>query len=142
VILLPALAWAGTWRDDFEDGDLDGWREFQWIDNGQVEEKDGKLIVTDVGRSRVTLAFFNEGQIVKDFTLTIDAKVAKADVMGGAATYLWVVFRNTDEVFAYLGYEVDNNPPPFISIFQAQGAGFRWDIGRVNIPPPAFKVNQ
>lgn len=28
VFLLPLSAWAGTFRDDFEDGNIEGWKRF------------------------------------------------------------------------------------------------------------------
>ncbi|MBM3241199.1 hypothetical protein FJZ31_33365 [Candidatus Poribacteria bacterium] len=57
IFCLATSAWAGTWMDDFEDGDLDGWQMVdyavsvggvkEWQGTGKVEEKEGNLILTD-----------------------------------------------------------------------------------------------
>ena len=41
ILTLALPVWAGTFRDDFSDGNLDGWQKVQIIDNGKVEEKGG-----------------------------------------------------------------------------------------------------
>ena len=41
ILLMALPAWAGVWRDNFEDGNLDGWEGVQILNNGEVEEKDG-----------------------------------------------------------------------------------------------------
>lgn len=128
-------SWAGTLRDDFEDGDLDGWQgEFA---NGKVEEKDGKLIITDINRDEASLVYFNEGQKIGDFTLTVDVNMSKADA---GNTYLWVTFRYVGTwdngkgsgSFAYLCYEANNSTNVF-SIFRWQGGNWEWDVAKVNI---------
>ena len=107
ILLIVLPAWAGTWKDDFEDGNLDGWEGVQILDNGEIEEKDGKLVITDIDGSLVSLAFFNNGQDnIRDFTLSVDINMAKA-VTGN--TYIWVVFRYTDTVFAFVDWEADNS---------------------------------
>lgn len=139
-ILLAAFpAWAGTWRDDFGDGNLNGWEKAQTISNGRVEEKDGDLVVTDIDRSGVSLTFFNNGQDnIRDFTLNVDVNMTKADT---GDTYLWVVYRYTDTVWSFLSWEADNSHKG-ISVFQTLPNGdFIWNVGMVNIPL-VFEVNK
>jgi len=88
-------------------------------------------------RSGVTLAFFNNGQVIRNFKLIVGINMAKADA---GNTYLWIVFRYTDAAFGIFSFEMDNWPN-VLSIFKIEGAGFQWDIGMVDIPL-VFEVGQ
>ena len=44
VLLVPIAAWAGTFKDDFNDDSLAGWDEL--IQGGSVNIKDGLVIIT------------------------------------------------------------------------------------------------
>jgi hypothetical protein len=131
ILLFPTLVWAGTWRDDFEDGDLNGWEEFDLGGDGKVEEKEGELVVTDISGGFVTLAFFNKGQTLKDFILTLDAKMAKQILRKG---YMWIVWRFTGAAWAFNGY--DPSEPIWISVFQPPNF-----FGTVKVPF-AFEVGK
>ncbi|MBM3235594.1 hypothetical protein FJZ31_04780 [Candidatus Poribacteria bacterium] len=110
IFCLATSAWAGTWMDDFEDGDLDGWQMFDAAlelgvvkeGTGKVEEKEGNLIVTDnneVGGDYLTAAGFNNGQSnIKDFTLTVDAKIAKVTIPDLCSWY--IQFRSAGDSWA------------------------------------------
>jgi len=51
------MVWAGTWRDNFENGDLDGWQKWEWPgqNTGKIEERNGVLTVTDINSNFDTL---------------------------------------------------------------------------------------
>ncbi len=66
---------AGTWRDDFEDNDLKGWK--QLVQGGSIKVEDGHAVIIDFGFSRTTGVIFNDGQRIGDFTLTVDARMAR-----------------------------------------------------------------
>ncbi|MFQ6043663.1 MAG: family 16 glycoside hydrolase, partial [Candidatus Poribacteria bacterium] len=116
LMLLVDSALAGTFRDDFEDGNLNGWEEFDLGRDGKVEEKGGELVVTDTNRSFVTLAFFNNGQILKDFTLIFDAKMAKA--IANFDPYMWIVFRFNFGAWGVNAYGPGDPKNTWLYVFQ------------------------
>ena len=80
-ILLVALpAWAGTWRDDSDDGNLDGWDiqlavgqvDGKFGDVGQIEVKDGEVVITNTDTDIPSFMFFNDSQHIRDFELSVD----------------------------------------------------------------------
>ncbi|MFQ6042235.1 MAG: family 16 glycoside hydrolase, partial [Candidatus Poribacteria bacterium] len=132
MLLFSALVWAGIFRDDFEDGDLDGWQLADEGGDGKAEERGGELMVTDVNRSLATLVFFNNGQNLKDFQLTVDGKMAKSIDNN---PYMWIVWRATDTVLAFNGYGPGD--PIWISVitrdfrfFGTAKIPFVFEIGR------------
>jgi len=90
--LLATSVWAGTFRDDFEDGNLNGWQKWEWPgqNTGKIEEKDGILKITDIDSRFDTVAVFNNRKHVADFTLTVDAKMTKANEGGKSNMEIWV----------------------------------------------------
>ncbi|MBM3241642.1 hypothetical protein FJZ31_35640 [Candidatus Poribacteria bacterium] len=47
MLLFPVLVWAGTLRDDFSDGNFDGWTLISFVeDGGQCTVEKGKLVIT------------------------------------------------------------------------------------------------
>ena len=65
VLLVPIAAWAGTFKDYFNDDNLANWDKL--IQGGSVKIKDGLVIITDSGYSRTTGITFNNGQEIGDF---------------------------------------------------------------------------
>jgi len=119
IICFATSAWAGTWIDDFEDGNLDGWQKVDVASDvvmvvkeatGKVNEKEGNLIVTDnidvlPNSTYPTMVGFNNGQNIKDFTLAVDAKIAKLTIQ----EYCWwyIHFRsNGNDSFAGIFFSV------------------------------------
>ena len=52
LLLFPALVWAGTFRDDFNDGNFAGWQEADFGENGTVTAKNGELMVRNLQSSK------------------------------------------------------------------------------------------
>ncbi|MBM3238187.1 hypothetical protein FJZ31_17990 [Candidatus Poribacteria bacterium] len=139
IFCLATSAWAGTWMDDFNDGNLDGWQKADIaVDlgvvkegTGKVEEKEGKLIVTDNADVGIpnggfpTFAGFNNGQNTKDFTLTVDAQIAKVTIPEDC--WWFIQFRSGSDSFAINFYTVVGGT-----------AGFAISEIRTNFPNPNY----
>ncbi len=93
MLFLPAcLSWAGIFRDDFEDGDYEG-----WVPNPKAEQiawKDGEVVITDTDRHTPTQLAFNYEQSLRDFTASFDCMMTK--VLDNSP-YIWLFFRINDE---------------------------------------------
>jgi len=74
--LLAISVWAGTFRDDFEDGKLDKWQKEVANANGKVEEKGGKLIVTDIDKGRLASVV----AVVNSILITLSLQVMIFDL--------------------------------------------------------------
>jgi RNA polymerase sigma factor (sigma-70 family) len=126
---------AETWRDDFENGVLDGWTKFEWPgqNTGNIEERDGVMVITDTDGLYDTAAIFNSGQHIKDFTLTVDVKIAKAEENN---SYMQILFRavygGENGTIAYNNYPV--NGKASIAIFNMAPGRVQPDIGKVWVP--------
>jgi hypothetical protein len=68
IAVLPAFA--GTWRDDFGDGDFAGW-EMIWLGNWKVEN--GELLVSD----RDLFALYTGEAGWSDYTVQADVMIVK-----------------------------------------------------------------
>jgi len=111
-------AWAGTYIDNFDNGRLDGWQRIDVAADvvmavqkatGWVEEKGGELIVIDnvdipPNTTYPTMAAFNNGQNIRDFVLSIDAKIARVVIPG--LCWWYIQFRNGENTFAGIFFSV------------------------------------
>ena len=81
LLLFPTLVWAGTWRDDFENGDLDGWQKWEWPgqNTGKIEETNGLLTVADINAKFDTVAAFNKW-IDRKLVQQVDWRKHRADL--------------------------------------------------------------
>lgn len=71
--LLVTSAWAGTFRDDFEDGNLDGWRQ-EWQPHWNLWKiLDGELECTQ--RSKISTTLVTGDVTWKDYTIEYDVKL-------------------------------------------------------------------
>lgn len=90
VLLIAFPVMADTFTDNFEDGNLDGWKMvdvavdlgFVKESTGKVEEKDGNLIVTDNVDIQpdfdfFTMVAFDNEQSIRNFVLSVDANIAR-----------------------------------------------------------------
>ena len=87
VFLLSASAWAGTFRDDFEDGNWEGWKPFGGI-NLKVVEEDRFSVVEGVLRMDTIVGVmdavgFEMGIGLRgdwnDYSFSADMRVVKVD---------------------------------------------------------------
>ncbi len=88
LFALPVVA--GTFRDNFDDNNLDGWI-FE-SNGGKVEVRDGKVIIIDNDRITSTLAFNNAQDNIRNFVLTVDAKMVR-QIDNTIYDYLCIVLR-------------------------------------------------
>jgi hypothetical protein len=70
LLLLATSVWAGTLRDDFDDGDMDEWE----IGSGKWEIKDGELVMTPQG---FPVSFFAGKPTWGDYTVRVRAMIKK-----------------------------------------------------------------
>ncbi len=78
VFLIPISAQAGTWVEDFEDGNLDGWTV---SGGGEWSIQDGKLSGRFIGGGGLPSVIRMEPSAWKDYT--VEAKVFLLEKLGG-----------------------------------------------------------
>jgi hypothetical protein len=78
LLMLSVSAWAGTFRDDFEDGDWDGW-------NSNVEDRvsiiDGVLRMDGMNKPEQALSLY----IIedwRDYSLSADMRTVETELGG------------------------------------------------------------
>jgi len=84
ILLVSISAWAGTWRDDFNDGDLDGWKMYKGIWEGKLIPDEGNWRVEDgvvIGGEEVPDTWHalnvSEGWSWSDYTAEVSVKFPK-----------------------------------------------------------------
>jgi hypothetical protein len=91
LLLFPTLVWAGTWRDDFEDGNLDGW---QWVNTadlvpqllpGKIRVENGEVIMEAV---RGATGLYIGDVSWSDYEVEVDVKVTKLQPLDGEGVYI------------------------------------------------------
>ena len=97
LIVLPA--WAGTFRDDFEDGNLDGWTTRNLFGNGEWTIQDGKL---SGWNENGTSAIFMEPSEWKDYTL--EASVCLLEKRGNAEMEMSLTVRSAPQSLTFYGF--------------------------------------
>jgi len=97
TFLCATSSWAGTFRDNFEDGNINNWQKWEWPgqNTGKLEEKNGMLVMTDVNSAFDTAADFNNSQHIGNFTLTLELKMAKA--FEGNSSFAQILFRGVEQ---------------------------------------------
>ena len=82
VLLVSISAWAGTWRDDFNDGDLSGWKMikmsrnfFLWEGNWRI--KDGVVIGGDENPDVIYFLSLSRGATWSDYIAEVSVKLSK-----------------------------------------------------------------
>jgi hypothetical protein len=127
LLLITLPTWAGTFRDNFEDGDLDGWEIS--LKGGKVESREGELVISDVGRTWATTAFVRDGQELSDFSISVDWNMVAVNP-GERAPYIWVAFRFVEDVaVAYYVHELGNDP--YLAIWTLPVV---WNNGLTKVP--------
>lgn len=85
ILILSTIAWAGTWKDNFEDGNLDGWRmaKVPWspftvlmLDEGNWRIEDGAVMGGDNNELIVYYLFMGEVSWA-DYTAEVSLKLSK-----------------------------------------------------------------
>lgn len=78
AVLMAMPIWAGTWRDDFEDGQLAGYEELLW-DVGATDWyiENGELVSEVRGNNAAYQTL--EGIIVEDATIELDGMIEEPD---------------------------------------------------------------
>lgn len=119
VVLLACFAYvssvlAGTWADNFDKNNLNNWQISP--ENAQVEIKDGKVVITSQETGTPSAIYFNNGQEVRDFTLTVDSKIARGIDNNEDWDYMCITGREDAdaEVCAWFSMEMQGNLPVVI----------------------------
>ena len=98
LFLLVTSSWAGTFMDDFEDGNMDEWRLGSAGAGGTWKIENGELVLEGLGGGY--FGFGIEGPDWKDYTIEVKLKITKH-----AVTAFWeqagVVFRAVVNVHCY-----------------------------------------
>ncbi|MEK7395714.1 MAG: family 16 glycoside hydrolase [Candidatus Poribacteria bacterium] len=150
VLMIAMPAFAGTFRDDFDDGDLDGWKfdvegDHIEVKSGKVETadckiyaKDGEAIIMDYEASIASGIDFNNGLEIRDFTLTVDGKMTEILDKSRTWDYIYVLGRCTDTVCAWSSLEARGNIPLVILTW---AGGNLQNIARLDFAFP-FELNR
>jgi hypothetical protein len=135
VILLAVPSWAGTYRDDFEDGEVGAWQKWEWLgqNTGSIQERNGVFVITDAGAQFDTVAEFDNRKSVTDFTLSFSTMMAKANE--GANSYIHIILRAVEENgdWWFIWNRYDANGEAFLSLFTIIGNNGQ-EIEKVNLP--------
>ena len=73
ILLFTLPAWAGTWRDDFEDGNLAGYEEIVWAQPTNWYVENGQLVCDVKGDAFSYLAL--PDIVVDDVTIELDGVI-------------------------------------------------------------------
>ena len=79
LFLLVMSSWAGTFMDDFEDGDMDGWTPISFGAGGTSKIENGELVLEGFGGASF-LTFVIEGPTWKDYTVQVNLMITKHSV--------------------------------------------------------------
>jgi hypothetical protein len=84
ILLVSISAWAGTWRDDFNDGDLNGWRMTKGIWEGKLMPNKGNWHVENgvvIGGEEAADTWHalsvSEGGSWSDYTAEVSVRISK-----------------------------------------------------------------
>ena len=95
LFLLITSAWAGTFMDDFEDGNMDEWSLSSAGAGGTWKIENGELILEGSGGASY-FGFGIEGPDWKDYTIKVKLKITK-HVVTAFAEQAGMVFRADEE---------------------------------------------
>jgi len=85
TVMFPAILWAGTLRDDFNDGNMDGWDTTSMVTGGTWKLENGELVITS--KNGVVTLFIGEDNW-KDYTVSVKAKIVTNHVRASATGIL------------------------------------------------------
>ncbi|MFC1712476.1 family 16 glycoside hydrolase [Candidatus Poribacteria bacterium] len=77
MLLITLPAWAGTFRDDFEDGNIDDWELFDHGPLSQWHSENGKLIGAHPGGMWRGAFLLWGGEQPRDYTIEFRARIVK-----------------------------------------------------------------
>ncbi|HEX30301.1 TPA: hypothetical protein ENG04_09500, partial [Candidatus Poribacteria bacterium] len=100
LFMLPISVWAGTFRDDFEDGDLEGWK----VLNGTWQVKDGELTARHAAISPPARI---EWEVALLADCTFEADVRFEAILSNRA-WVMMLFR-PDQVWHYLAFRINRD---------------------------------
>jgi len=144
MILSSLSVCAGTWRDDFNDGNLDGWDiqlavgEIEGGDGevGQIEIKDGEVVIINADTDIPSFMFFNDNQHVRDFELSVDWLFVR-ELSNKTWDYMGVMVRASDLSTTWVTFEARGNilfliisPPPALDGFGRRDVPFPLELGK------------
>ena len=72
LTLLVSSTWAEVFRDDFNDGDLQGWLFVKDAEDGGIQN--GELVL---GSRKSTVIIAVDGVIARDYEITVSVKIRK-----------------------------------------------------------------
>ncbi|MBM3237739.1 hypothetical protein FJZ31_15735 [Candidatus Poribacteria bacterium] len=78
----------GTFKDNFDDGDLKGWLIDEEAET--IEIVNGEVVITDFDRDITSQLWFNGKQEVANFTVSFDGMVVRSF---DSWPYMWLYFR-------------------------------------------------
>ena len=98
LMLLASSTWAGIFRDDFNDGDLEGWTFVRDAEDGGIQN--GELVL---GSRKSTVIIAVDGVIARDYEVAVSVKIRKL-VAGAVANGPLIGLR------AHALFENDKHP--------------------------------
>jgi len=134
VTMLPATLWAGTLKDDFNDGNLNGW-DLSGAPRDTWEVKNGELVVTPKG---LPVGFSIGETTWNNYTVSVRAKIVNCQFTGAIEgvsigvrslsfpLYGYVFgFGTIDKKYIYC-FRVDGSTTVFI----AESKPFEWELDK------------
>ncbi len=136
LLLLTTSVWAGTLRDDFDDGDMDEWDLTRA--SGICEVKDGELVITPRGSP---VAFWIGETTWGNYTVRVRIRIAKHQTTAsGWIEGLFIAVRQRLEGNAYLfglGTRGLNSKMAYAGYLQGDdllrnfvSEPFEWELGK------------
>jgi len=141
MIAIPSTsAWAGTLKDNFDDGNMDGWDLSEFAPRDTWEVKNGALVVTP----RDYPVGFSIGETTwKDYTIRVRAKIVKYQPTGALeCAAIWArstSYQRRTPVYGYVFgfgamgnknihcFRVDGNP---LTGFNTVSKPFEWELDK------------
>jgi hypothetical protein len=111
ILIIVSPVFAGTWKDDFEDGDLEGWSVYDYFGGTSVwEVKDGEIRVERTNQY-ASAAILDNSIDWKDYEISFDAMIDETFNVDASFVLLSVRVSdnsaNTNHVGPALAYNWD-----------------------------------
>jgi hypothetical protein len=132
--MLPATLWAGTLKDNFSNGNMNGW-DSTGAPNNTWEVKNGELIVTPSGYP----VGFSIGETTwKDYTIRVRAKIVKHQSTGSVESATIGARSSSFPMYGYVFgfgsignkcifcFRAEGNIGVFIAVFKP----FEWELDK------------
>jgi hypothetical protein len=134
LLLLPVMVWAGTFTDDFNDGDMDGWvKSDVWGVGASWEVNNGVLVGTSGNPKGIdTQLYLIQGMNWVDYQVSARVRIVSTfspDLAGGG-----LLIRQTANRQQYMAYKpimhdtVFKPEGPHIRYLLMRGGGGNWVI--------------